>query len=413
MSMIMTKIINKGDIMTEKLYEKNPYQAEFKADVLSIEKKEDKYHVILNQTCFYPEGGGQPSDKGEIAGIDVNMVYKDNDEVIHVLSKKPQKKKGLACKVDWTRRFDFMQQHTGQHLLSAVFKNQFNLNTVGFNLSKDSLRIDLDQQINKNKIDLVEKMVNDYIYNNKEVETLYPNSDDLKDLNLRKEPTVNENIRVIKIGEMDYSPCGGTHLKSTAELGMIKIVNVDNYKGGLRIDFVCGNRALKDYNFKNDIITKLRDITSIPNEELISEIKRIKAELDEKDEKIKDMNKKLLAFKADDLLNKADIIKDKKVIKEVFKDTTYNDVQWLSDIITKNDDIICIFGQQEASTARLLFSKSENIAEIKMNEIIKTPLEYIDGRGGGNSIKAQGGGNKVKKVKEAVDKGFEIVKNIL
>lgn len=397
--------------MTAKLYEEDPYKTEFKANIEAIKAKDNSFHVVLDKTYFYPEGGGQPSDVGWIEDIKVNFVYKENGEVIHVIKKEPKKKKGLNCKINWERRFDFMQQHTGQHLLSAVFKNQFNLNTVGFSLSENSLRIDLDNQIEKHKIKEVEEIVNDYIYQDIKVEILYPNEEELDKFALRKEPTVEGNIRVIKIGEVDFSPCGGTHLKSTGELGIIKIINVDNYKGGLRIDFVCGKRALNDYDFKNDMITKLRDITSVPDQKLLKEVKRIKKELKESEETIIELNKKLLNYKADDLWKSAYNIKEVKVIKNIFSDIPYNDVQWLSDILTKKDDIICIFGQYDKSTARLLLSKSDNIRNIDMNELINTPLEYIEGRGGGSKQKAQGGGSKVKNIEQAVESAFDIIKN--
>jgi len=397
--------------MTEKLYEKDPYRRTFEADLKNIEKKDGQYHVELSQTYFYPEGGGQPCDKGEIDGLKVNYVYKNEDKVFHVLDNKPKGETDLNCKIDWERRYDFMQQHTGQHLFSAVFKNEHDLNTVGFTLSEDSLRIDLDKKINDQKIKAVEEKVNEYIYENIKVKTLYPDAETLNQFNLRKEPTVDENIRVIKIGELDFSPCGGTHLKNTGELGIIKITNIDNYKGGLRIDFVCGKRALQDYDFKNKLITELRDITSVPDESIIREVKRLKQELKNDEDKISKLNKELLKYKADELIKNAANVNEINVVYKVFSDTTYDNVQWLSDIITKKENNICIFGQHDESTARLLLSKSDNIKELDMNEIINKPLEIIGGRGGGNPQKAQGGGSKVNEIEVAVEKALELIRN--
>jgi len=397
--------------MTEKLYEKDPYRRTFEADLKNIEKKDGQYHVELSQTYFYPEGGGQPCDKGVIDGKKVNYVYKNEDKVFHVLDNKPKGETDLNCKIDWERRYDFMQQHTGQHLLSAVFKNEHDLNTVGFTLSEDSLRIDLDKKINDQKIKAVEEKVNEYIYENIKVKTLYPDAETLNQFNLRKEPTVDENIRVIKIGELDFSPCGGTHLKNTGELGIIKITNIDNYKGGLRIDFVCGKRALQDYDFKNKLITELRDITSVPDESIIREVKRLKQELKNDEDKISKLNKELLKYKADELIKNAANVNEINVVYKVFSDTTYDNVQWLSDIITKKENNICIFGQHDESTARLLLSKSDNIKELDMNEIINKPLEIIGGRGGGNPQKAQGGGSKVNEIEVAVEKALELIRN--
>ena len=399
--------------MTEKLYEKNPYKKSFRADVEKIEKKDNKYYVILNKTYFYPEGGGQPSDKGKIDGKEVQYVYKKDNDIIHLLKDKPDNEKDLLCEVDWSRRFDLMQQHTGQHLLSAVFKNDYDINTVGFTLTEESLRIDLDKQIDEDKIAIVEAKVNNYIYKNINIETKYPSQNTLKELDLRKEPTVDENVRVIQIGDIDFSPCGGTHLKSTAEIGLIKITNVENYKGGLRIEFVCGKRALKDYDFKNDITIKLRDILSVPEDEIIQEVKRYQKEIKKKDNIISDMNKELLDYKAEELLSSAETIKDKKIVKKIFTDIDYNDVQWLSDILCKDDNVICLFGQKEGSTARLLLSKSNNIEQINMNEVINKPLNLIEGRGGGSTQKAQGGGNNTTKLNEAVETAYRLIKKKL
>lgn len=397
----------------EKSYEKDPYKKKFKADLNSIEKKNNKYHVILDQTYFYPEGGGQPSDKGKINGIDVNYVYKENGKVIHILNDKPVKEKDLTCEINWGRKYDFMQQHTGQHLLSAVFKNKYNLNTVGFNLSEDSLRIDLDKQISKEKIKEVEEIVNDYIYENIEISTLYPEKEALNKFNLRKEPSVENNIRVIKIGDIDYSPCGGTHLRNTGELGIIKITSIENYKGGLRISFVCGKRALEDYSFKNNIITELKDILSIPPLNLIKEVKRYISELKKCEDKISELNKKLLEYQAEDLKNSAEVINGIKVITKHFKDKTYNNVQLLSEILCNDNNIVCILGQTDDNTARLLLSRSEEINNINMNDIIDQLLELIEGRGGGNQLKAQGGGSGVENINKALTSAENTIKKLI
>lgn len=397
----------------ENLYEKDPYKKKFKTDLNSIEEKNNKYHVTLEKTYFYPEGGGQPSDKGKINGIDVNYVYKENEKVIHILKKEPVNEKNLTCEINWDRRYDFMQQHTGQHLLSAVFKNKFNLNTVGFNLSEESLRIDLDKKVSKEKIKEVEETVNDYIYENIEISTLYPKKETLNNIDLRKKPSVDSNIRVIKIDNIDYSPCGGTHLKNTGELGIVKITNIDNYKGGLRISFVCGQRALKDYSFKNNIITKLKDILSVPSLNLVKEVKRYRSELKECENKISELNKKLKEYQAEDLKKSAEIINGIKVITKQFEEQTYNDVQLLSDILCNDNNIICIFAQKDDNTARMLLSRSEDIENINMNDIIDKPLEFIEGQGGGNKLKAQGGGSKVENLSKALTIAEDTIKNII
>ena len=395
--------------MSKKLYEKDPYKKSFNAKVISVSNKNNEYYVKLDKTYFYPEGGGQPSDRGFINDIKVIDVFKQDEEIIHVLEQNISKGKIVKCKINWKRRYDLMQQHTGQHLLSAILKNDYDLNTTGFTLSEESLRIDLDKKISKRKINEVEDKVNTLIQKGIDIEIDFPDQKELKDLNLRKEPTVNKNIRIIKIKGIDNSPCGGTHLKNTSELGLLKINNISNYKGGLRIDFVCGNRAIGDYNRKNNIILDLKDILSSPESEIINEVNNLMDRLEDYKNKTNELNEKLLNYTAKELIDQAKKVGDKRIIKKIYSDFSYSNVQYLSDIICESDNNIVIFGQHDGSSARLLLAKSDNIDKLKMNEIINNPLELINGRGGGTPNKAQGGGDYINNLDNAVKRSFEII----
>jgi len=399
----------KGDKMLEKLYENDPYKKSFEAKVLSVSNNDDKFYVKLDKTYFYPEGGGQPGDRGFIDGKEITDVFKKDNEVIHVLDQNIQEEKTVVCEIDWKRRYDLMQQHTGQHLLSAVLKNDYNLNTVGFTLSENTLRIDLDKKISKEKLNKVEYKVNSLIQKGIKIETTYPDKEELISLNLRKDPTVNKNIRVIKINGIDNSPCGGTHLNNTSELGMIKITDVTNYKGGLRVDFVCGNRALDDYNKKNNTILKLKDILSTPEDTIINEVINLMDRLDDYKNIANELNEKLLKYIAKDLINEATKIGNIKVITNIYNNFSYSNVQYLSDIICENNNNIVIFGQHDNSSARLLLAKSNNIDKLQMNEIINEPLQLINGSGGGTIDKAQGGGDYINNLDTAVERSFEII----
>ncbi len=399
----------KGDKMTTKLYEKDPYKRSFEAKVISVNEKNGKYNVVLDKTYFYPEGGGQPADRGKVDGVNVLDVFKKDSNIVHILDKDLPEGKTVDCNIDWKRRYDFMQQHTGQHLLSAVLKNEYDINTVGFTMSEDTLRIDTDKNISNKRIKNIEFKVNSLIQEGIDIKTAYPDKNQLEKLTLRKEPTVNQNIRVIQIGEIDYSPCGGTHLNNTYQLGIIKITDTANYKGGLRIDFVCGNRALADYDNKNGIILKLKELLSSPESEIIDQVHRLKEKLDHYENQTKELNEKLLNYKAEELIDEAVNFDNIKVIKKNLDNFSYDRVQYLSDIICKNSNIIVIFGQHDESSARLLMSRSDNIEKIKMNKIINEPLELIQGRGGGTKNKAQGGGDLINNLDKAIDKAFEII----
>ena len=407
------KNILKGGIMAEKLYEKDQYQDEFTANIIDITAKEGKYHVKLDRTYFYPKGGGQPSDQGKINGLDVEYVYKKDEDIFHVLDEKPSKVKDIKCNIDWQRRYDFMQQHTGQHLLSAVLKNDYDINTVGFSLSASNLRIDLDKQLSCQQLKQIEEKTNQYIYKAIDIESLYPDQTTLGELNLRKEPAVDQNIRVIKIGNIDFSPCGGTHLKNTAELGMIKIIDVENYKGGLRLEFVCGKRALKDYDLKNEICLQLRDILSVPEQEILKEVKRHQKAINTHKDRISTLDKELMNYKAEALKKSADRVNGILIVKKLWTDLSYDNVQLVANILCNQANIICIFAHRQKETARLLIARSENIKAIDASEVINEPLRCIKGRGGGNKLNAQGGGNQIDKILDALNLAYQTVKEQL
>src|SRR5690554_4550463 len=221
----MSKITNLGGvIMTRKIYWENPYLYEIDALVEEKKIKDNKFYVKLNRTIFYPNmSGGQPGDKGTIDGIKVLDTYEESNKIIHVLEKNISQLK-VKLKIDSTVRFDLMQQHTGQHLLSGVFYNLFNAETVGFHLGEEYVTIDITlDEISIDEIKKVEQMCNKIIQSNFKVKSYFVTNDNVHLIPVRKPPTVNEDIRIIEIEGFDYSPCGGTHVSYTGEIGLIKI----------------------------------------------------------------------------------------------------------------------------------------------------------------------------------------------
>ena len=236
----------------DKLFYENPYQTEFTAEVINVIEKENKYHIELNETYFYPEGGGQPSDTGYINGAAVTYVYEENAKIYHVVDVKPLKIHKVKCSIDFDLRYDYMQQHLGQHILSACISNLFNATTIGFHLGVNSTSIDLDKIINSDEIKMAEKKANKIILDNINIEVLYPTNSELKKLSIKKIPVkIGEKIRIVKIGDLDVNPCCGIHPRSTIEVQLIKIIKFEKYKTGIRIEFICGVRAVSDYDLKH------------------------------------------------------------------------------------------------------------------------------------------------------------------
>ncbi len=226
--------------MTDRLYYQDSYLAEFRACV--VDASPEQQRIYLDRTAFYPASGGQPFDTGKLGGIDVIDVVDEDGRVAHVMSA-PLAAREVAGVIDWRRRFDHMQQHTGQHLLSAVLVELFNAPTVSFHLGAEASTIDIARALEAGQIRAAERRANEIVFENRPVSVSYRHSSE--ELGLRK-PTEREGqVRIISIQDLDRSACGGTHVRATGEIGPILIRKLDRIRGNLRIEFLCGLRAVE------------------------------------------------------------------------------------------------------------------------------------------------------------------------
>ncbi len=226
--------------MTERLYYNDSYLTEFRARV--IESSPDLRRVYLDRTAFYPTSGGQPFDIGTLGGVRVNEAVDEDTRVAHILDE-PLTEIEISGAIDWQRRFDHMQQHTGQHLLSAVLIGLFDATTVSFHLGAESSNIEVSRVLEPEQIRQAEQRANQIVYENRPVDVSFRDSSE--DLGLRK-PTDREGvIRIVSIQDLDRSACGGTHVRATGEIGSLLIRKQERIRGNLRIEFLCGMRAVK------------------------------------------------------------------------------------------------------------------------------------------------------------------------
>lgn len=382
--------------MTERLYYNDSFKQDFKANIIDYFEEKGKYHIRLNKTAFYPEGGGQPADNGSIGESKISYVYEDSGKIFHVGDKLPSKKIDLDCKINWERRFDLMQQHSGQHLLSAVAKDLYQAETIGFHLGESSLTIDTDIKLAQKEIEKIETRCNHFIYKNKDIsiEYLGDNEDD---------------IRIVKIAGLDRNPCGGTHLKSTGQIGIISVIGSENYKVGTRFHFLCGQRAVEDYRFKNNLTAFLRDKLSVNNKKIIAETNRLLEELNNKSNTIDNLKSQLLKYKEAELIKDAEEIGKYKLIINSFDNLGFTEVQELASLLVSVNQRIVVFGQQDGKTARMILARSEDIAEFNLNPVIQKVMPILDGNGGGQPDFVQGGGSNPDKLPEALSKVREII----
>ncbi|MFC4323138.1 alanyl-tRNA editing protein [Litchfieldia salsa] len=367
--------------MTEKLYYTQPTTTEWNTTITRIIEREDFYLIELQETAFYPVGGGQPADKGLINNIEVLDVFEEDNEVFHKLEVKPDTLE-VSCQIDWKRRFDHTQQHTGQHLLSAVIIEQFGYATKSFHLGTEYCTIDIDTvQLTDHEKSEIEQRVNHYIYQNEEIKTYYVTEDELSKLPLRKIPDVTEDIRIVEINGIDVSACCGTHVNHTGQLGMIRIVKMEKQKGMVRVYFKCGYRALQDYQESSNILNEISTHLSSNRESLRSKIEKLENEnkaLQKQVETLTDENDRHFASE----LIKAET---SNVITYIFKDRTIKDVQRLSRQLTDQNYIVIFQSQLE----RKMLLAHNGSHHFHSGQYFKEHLKNFNGKGGGNALSAQ------------------------
>jgi alanyl-tRNA synthetase len=245
--------------MTDRLYYQDSYLTEFRARV--VDASPDHKRIYLDRTAFYPTSGGQPFDTGQLGGLNVVEVIDEGDRIAHVLSERLEPGE-VDGRIDPGRRFDHMQQHTGQHLLSAVLLEMFGAATVSFHLGAEACTIDVDRTLEPEQLRQAERRANEIVFENRPVTVSFQHSS--QDLGLRK-PTEREGeVRIVSIQDLDRSACGGTHVRATGEIGTILLRKLDRIRGHLRIEFLCGGRAVARARADFEALSQIARVFSSP-----------------------------------------------------------------------------------------------------------------------------------------------------
>lgn len=265
---------------TKKLYDLDAYAIEFDATVLYCEEvqTEDQimYHVILDQTLFFPEEGGQSPDKGTINQIAVMDVQIKDDVITHTLEAPLEVGVGVHGCIDWKHRFNNMQQHSGEHIFSGLVNKKFGYDNVGFHLSDQIVTMDFNGVLTAEDAADIEYAVNEVIINNLPVQVTFPSKEELSDMNYRSKIEIDGQVRIVTIEGVDVCACCAPHVRSTGEIGMLKILNMQNYKGGVRISIICGFRALEEYCKKTEILSEFTSSLSANQDSLIEAVDKLK-----------------------------------------------------------------------------------------------------------------------------------------
>jgi alanyl-tRNA synthetase len=370
--------------MTKKLYYDSAYLAEWQTGISKTLEREDGYYVVLEETAFYPHGGGQPCDEGYINGIPVLDVISEEDEVLHKLESLPEETK-VTCQVDWNRRFDHMQQHSGQHLLSAVCRDLYQAMTVSFHLGTDYATIDVEQpELAPDQLASIESEVNRQIYQNRSIDSYFVTQEEMAHLQLVKQPKVTENIRIVEIKGVEYNACGGTHVSSTGEIGMIKLLKAEKQKGNTRIYFKCGYRALEEFNESLRILGALSSKFKTGKDEIIDRIEKWEYEQKQLQAELADLKEKINGYVSQELLSSC----EGNLIAQVFEDKPLKDLQILAGKLASESDLPVLLATTEEN--KVVFAHNGSSA-LSCGAFFKAHLEKFNGKGGGSDKIAQAG----------------------
>lgn len=398
---------------TEKLFYEDQYIKEFKANIIEIKEKDNKYLVLLDKTAFFPGGGGQATDTGVIDNINVVDILEEGDNIYHILDTKPTST-SVNCSIDWENRLDGMQQHLGQHVLSGCFFSYINSNTAGIHLGKDISYVDIVGHIQEEQIKKVERLANEVIGEKHEVSFIMTNRKEAKTMGLRRDLATDDNsIRVVKIENLDINACCGVHPSNTSELQMIKIKGFEKHKGNTRIYFLAGKRAVNEFLDRDSVLDELCKILTTGADEAVKSLNALRNSLNEAREENKKIKAALSEYEIKELINNGEKHGNVSIIRKVY---TKEDMKYLNKLAEKlvaNDNVVLLFATNNGENANLLFSSSKNLEQINSGALLKDAISLIDGRGGGSKGLAQGGGKNIANLDNAMDYALRRVKEML
>jgi alanyl-tRNA synthetase len=400
---------------TERLYFGDSSRLEFSATVVDVKPSAQGDCVVLDQTGFYPTGGGQPNDTGALGEATVVDVYEDEANIIyHVVrpagSLEPGQ--GVIGIVDRARRLDHLQQHSGQHILSQAFVQTCGAETRSFHLGSLTSTIDIELQSPSDHLMRgAEDLANSIVFEDRPMRVHLVNEEEAALLPLRKESAARGNIRVIEIENFDWSPCGGTHAARTGQIGLIAIRSYERAKKMTRVEFICGGRALADYRLTNAtafavarLFSAERDTSPELVAAAIQENKVLK-------KRIRDLLELAMSAEASEMLASAAALGNFKIVQGVFAGRDLEEVRMLASKIVQREASVALLATRDASTARLVFARSASLTQ-NMGQLLAEACETLGGRGGGKPDLAQGGGPNVEKLEQAIAAASEKVRTL-
>lgn len=373
---------------TVKLFYADSHIKEFEAVVLSCTEEKGRFQVVLDETAFFPEGGGQYGDTGFLGDVRVVDTKEKDGIIFHITESPLEIGKKIHGMIDWNVRFERMQQHSGEHIVSGIIHQRFGYNNVGFHLGNDYCTMDFDGPITKDELKEIEKQANEAVFADIPVEILYPSKEELQNLTYRSKIEIEGQVRIAKIPGYDVCACCAPHVHRTGEIGLIKLTDMINYKGGERITILAGLRAWKDYDKKHASVRKIGSFLCEKEDQVFDAVKKLKNEQTSLKNKVAALLQKLIFYKASEI----DIQKEITVVFD--EDLTGNGPrEFMNQVLERGAKICAVFsGNDKEGYRYVIGSHSENVKELS-----KMLNQEFSGRGGGKPEMVQGSLNGTKK----------------
>jgi alanyl-tRNA synthetase len=391
--------------MTERLYYADSYLTQFRARVTEQSEWQERAAVVLDRTAFYPTSGGQPADHGTLGGVAVqDVVVRDGDNaVLHILARGLEDvSPGVEVegRIDWSRRFDHMQQHTGQHILSAAFEQVLDGHTVGFHLGADYCTVDISlARLDQASVLPVEDLVNQVVWDNRPVVTRFVGAEELAALSVRRPPVVEGAVRIVDVTGFDVNPCGGTHVAHTGEIGLIRIVRLEYRGDETRVEFLCGERALRDYREKDGVIGRLTDKLTVGYWELDQAVERLQGEIKRLRKDLRRTRERLLKAEAGELAKSGVAHKSEpyRVVWRVIDGRagsaafSPDELRALAQELARHQDVVALLAGVGTERTHLVFARNaDGKVDLDVGALLRDAAGRLGGKGGGRPFLAQG-----------------------
>ena len=383
--------------MTERLYFDPDHALAFDARVTHVVEHEGRPAVLLDRTAFYPTGGGQPNDTGRLGGAEVvDVVEEEEGRILHVLAS-PDFAVGdeVACEVDADRRRDHMQQHTGQHILSAAFEHLFDGETRGFRMGVESSEIDVElEDPSDARITEVESMANNVVFSDLPLHIHTVDREGAARLPLRKQSDRDGILRIIEIDGFDWSPCGGTHARRTGEVGLVAVTSVERAKKMARVTFVCGGRALADYRRAHRTALETARVFSTGRDDAPPLVGRLVEENKALKRRVRELAEIASEVEGRRLYEGAESWEGFRLVVVRLDGRSADELRLLAHKVVAEGPVVVLLASDEGGVARLVFARSagEALATVDCGNLLRAACEAVSGRGGGKPDFAQGGG---------------------